>query len=397
MTAELHLKKDQDRRLRAGHCWIYSNEVDTAKTPFGAFESGDPVSVVNHQGRWLGWAYVNPNSLIAARIVSRDRKHGLDRSLFVHKFKVALSLRDRLYPHPFYRLVFGEADGLPGLVIDRYGEQLVVQINTAGMERQREAVVEALDKVLRPHAILLRNDSATRTREGLVRYVEVALGTPLPRTEVPEGGLHFEVSLTEGQKTGWFYDQAANRDRFMKYVPGKRVLDVCSYVGAWGVRAAAAGAASVTCVDSSEQALERVATNAQANGVAERLNVGQGDAFAALKQLKADGERYDVVVLDPPAFIKRKKDLKTGALAYRRLNEAALGLLEKDSVLVTASCSYHFAADSLLRVVQQAARHNDRHLQLLEQGHQGPDHPIHPAIPETAYLKAFYLRVLPSL
>jgi len=397
MIAELYLKKDQDRRLRAGHCWVYSNEVDTAKTPFRDFAAGDPVSVLNHQGRWVGWAYINPNSLITARIVSRDRRFGLDRSLFVHKLKVALSMRERLYQHPYYRLVFGESDGLPGLVVDRYGDQSVVQINTAGMERQRDAIVEALDKVLRPRAILLRNDSLARSQEGLMRYVEVATGELVSNTEVPEGGLRFYISLTDGQKTGWFYDQTGNRDRLMKYVPGKRVLDVCSYVGAWGVRAAAAGADKVICVDTSEQALEGVETNAQANGVAERVFVGQGDAFSALKQLKADGERYDVVILDPPAFIKRRKDVKAGTLAYRRLNEAALGLREKDSLLVTASCSAHMAADSLLRVVQQAARHNDRHLQLLEQGHQGPDHPIHPAIPETAYLKAFYLRVLPSL
>lgn len=397
MTAELYLKKDQDRRLRSGHCWVYSNEVDTAKSPLRNLVAGDDVALLNHQGRWMGWAYANPDSLIVARIVSRDRKYGLDRSLFVHKVKVALSLRERLYQKPYYRLVFGESDGLPGLVVDRYGEQLVVQINTAGMERQREAIVEALQKVLRPRAILLRNDSMARAQEGLPRYVEVAAGELASDIEVSEGGLRFHCSLTEGQKSGWYFDQSANRDRFMKYVPGKRVLDVCSYVGAWGVRAAMAGAEHVTCIDSSEQALERVAASAQTNGVARRVFVGQGDAFTALKQLKAEGERYDVVVLDPPAFIKRKKDVKQGTLAYRRLNEAALGLLGKDSVLVTASCSYRMSADSLLHVVQQAARHNDRHLQVLEQGYQGPDHPIHPAIPETAYLKAFYARVLPSL
>ena len=396
MTTELLLKKDQERRLRAGHCWVYSNEVDTARTPLKDLAPGEPVALVSQRGQWLGWGYANPHSLICARLVSRHREHPLDRSLLVHRLKIALGLRERLYAEPYYRLVFGEADGLPGLVVDRYGDLLVVQITTAGMERQRQAVVEALDKVLHPAAILLRNDGAARALEGLEPYVEEALGTVPDQVEVREAGLSFTVSPVEGQKTGWFFDQAANRDRLIKYVAGKRVLDVFSYVGAWGVRAAVAGAAAVSCVDSSQRALDGVLANARRNGVAERVRVQRADAFTALRDLKAEGERFDVVVLDPPAFIKRRKDLKEGTLAYRRLNEAALGLLERDGLLMTASCSFHMERDSLLRVAQQAARHGDRSLQLLEEGQQGPDHPVHPAIPETAYLKALYLRVLPT-
>jgi 23S rRNA (cytosine1962-C5)-methyltransferase len=396
VTQELILKKDEDRRLRAGHCWVYSNEIDTTKTPLKDLPPGEPVALVSHRGQWLGWGYANPHSLICARVVSRDRAHPLDRSLFVHRLNIALGLRERLYQHPCYRLVYGEADGLPGLVVDRYGDVLAVQLTTAGMERQREAIVDALQKVLKPTAILLRNDTSTREPEGLPAYVEVVAGT-LPETvEVREGNERFHVSLSEGQKTGWFFDQAANRDRLLKYVPGKRVLDVFSYVGAWGIRAAAAGAAAVTCVDSSQRALDGVLGNAALNNVADRVSVQRGDAFAALKALKLAGERFDVVVLDPPAFIKRKKDQKEGQLAYRRLNEAALGLLEREGVLVTASCSFHLSGDELLRVAQLSARANDRSLQMLEYGQQSPDHPIHPAIPETAYLKAYYLRVLPT-
>lgn len=396
-TTALRLKPDQDRRLRAGHLWIYSNEVDVAATPLKGFEVGQPVVVENAKGKFLGHAYVNPNSLICARLVSRDPQHALDRSLLVHRLKIALSLRERFYAEPYYRLTFGEADGLPGLVVDRYGEHLVVQLTTAGMERMREPLVEALDKVLSPASILLRNDSSIRELEGLDRYIEVAAGEVPERVAVVEGGCRFEVSTLEGQKTGWFFDQAANRDMLMPRVSGLRVLDVCSYVGAWGVRAAAAGAASVTCVDVSRQALEQVQANAALNGVDDRVQVHRGDAFDALRQLKADGEKFDVVVLDPPAFIKRKKDVKEGTLAYRRLNEAALGLLSRDGLLTTASCSFHMDRDNLLRTVQQAGRHADRHLQLLQVGQQSPDHPIHPAIPETAYLKAFYLRVLPAM
>ena len=393
----LRLKPNQDRRLRAGHLWIYSNEVDTGATPLKAFEAGEPVVLQNAKGRFLGHGYINPNSLICARLVSRDPNHLLDQSLIVHRLKIALALRERYYDRPYYRLVFGEADGLPGLVVDRYGDHLVAQLTTAGMEALREEILAALLKVLRPTSLLWRNDSSIRQLEGLERYIEPGYGEVPERLEVIEGDCRFQVSPSEGQKTGWFFDQAANRDLLMPRVRDARVLDVCSYVGAWGVRAAAAGAQAVTCVDASSPALEQVAANATLNGVADKVSTLRADAFDALKRLKADGHKYDIVVLDPPAFIKRKKDLKEGTLAYRRLNEAALGLLARDGLLVTASCSFHMDRDNFLRTVQQAGRHADRHLQLLQAGQQGPDHPVHPAIAETAYLKAFYLRVLPTM
>ncbi len=393
----LRLAKDSDRRLRAGHLWVFSNEVDTAATPLKDFAPGEAVAIENARGRWLGLGYVNPNSLICARVVSRDRAVTLDTPLLVHRIKVALGLRERLYAEPYYRLLFGEADGLPGLVVDRYGDCLVAQITTAGMERLREPIVAALRKVLQPAAIVLRNDSAVRELEGLGRYVETAHGDTPEWVTVKEGGCRFAVSPAEGQKTGWFYDQAANRDQFIRYVGGRRVLDVCSYVGAWSVRALASGAKQALAVDVSASALEQVAHNAALNGVGDRVGTVQGDAFQVLRDLRAQREHFDVVVLDPPAFIKRKKDLREGTLAYRRLNEAALGLLERDGVLVTASCSYHLEEARFLATVQQAARHGDRGLQLLQRGQQGPDHPVHPAIVETSYLKALYLRVLPTL
>ena len=397
MNAVLRLDKNQDRRLRAGHLWVYSNEVDNGATPLKGFATGQLVNIESAQGKWLGLGYVNPNSLICARVVTRNQGVALDSSLLVHRINVALASRERLYAAPYYRLLFGEADGVPGVVVDRYGDYLAVQITTAGMETQREALIDALVKVLKPAGIMLRNDSSVRELEGLTRYVELAYGSVPERVALDEGGCRFEVSLAQGQKTGWFYDQTANRDQFIRYVAGRRVLDVCSYVGAWSVRAARAGADRVTAIDVSVQALEQARRNAELNQVSEQIELLQGDAFQILRDLRAQRERFDVVVLDPPAFIKRKKDLKEGTLAYRRLNEAALGLLQRDGLLVTASCSFHMQGDQLLRTVQQAARHSDRCLQLLQQGQQSPDHPIHPAIPETAYLKAFYLRVLPTL
>ncbi len=394
--APLRLKKHEDRRLRAGHVWIYSNEVDTAATPLTAFEAGDAVEIQSVDGKTLGTGYVNPHSLICARLVSRDPEHVLNQSLLVHRFNVAQSLRARLFAQPYYRLAFGEADGLPGLVVDRYGDIFVVQISTAGMERLKSEIIGALQKVFRPQGILLRNDTSSRDLEGLPRYVETVAGAVPEHVPLEEHGTRFTVPVIEGQKTGWFFDQRQNRARMRAYVSGQRVLDVFSYIGAWGVQAAAAGAAAVTCVDSSEKALSLARDNAARNGVADKIAFVHDDAFDALRALRAERERFDVIIVDPPAFIKRKKDLKEGVEAYRRLNQMAMQVLAKDGILISASCSYHLPRETLVSVLLQTSRHVDRSLQLLEEGHQGPDHPVHPAIPETAYLKAFIARVLPS-
>lgn len=393
---QLRLNKNQDRRLRAGHCWIYSNEVDTKASPLKDLEPGQAVDIVNHQDKWLGSGYVNPNSLICARLVSRDREHPLTGSLLVHRLKIALALRERLYAKPYYRLVFGETDGLPGLVVDRYGDLVVVQITTAGMEQMKAEVVAAIEKVLKPAGILLRNDSSIRALEGLDQYIELASGKMPELLALEEGGLKFQVQSQDGQKTGWFFDQADNRTRMAKYIQSGRVLDVCSYVGAWGVQAAAMGAKEVVCVDTSASALEMVQANAALNGLSDKVSTRRANAFDCLRDLRSENAHFDVIILDPPAFIKRRKDMKEGTMAYMRLNQAALQLLSKDGILITSSCSHHMSQEGLLQLVQQAGRHTDRSLQLLEQGQQGMDHPIHPAIPETAYLKTFYLRVLPS-
>lgn len=394
MLPPLRLKKNEERRLRAGHLWVFSNEVDVAQTPLTAFAPGEAVQVQDAGGRSLGSAYVNPNSLICARLVSRDPAQPLDRELLLHRLRRALSLRERLFPGPFYRLVFGESDGLPGLVVDRFGELLVAQITTAGMERVREELVAALEEVVRPAAILLRNDAPARSLEGLDSYVEPALGSVSDRTEIEENGTRFAVPLLSGQKTGWFYDHRPNRARMQRYVAEARVLDVFSYIGGWGVQAAVAGASRVLCVDSSEPALEELRRNAALNGVEERVSTMRGDAFAALGELRASGERFGAVILDPPAFVKRKKDLKQGEEAYRRINRLAMELLEPEGILISASCSFHMSRDALLDAVLRASRSVRRDLQILEEGHQGADHPIHPAIRETGYLKAFFARVL---
>jgi len=392
----LMLRKDQERRLIAGHCWIYSNEVDTAATPLKDLEPGQPVAILSDHERWIGHGYVNPHSLICARLVSRERSHPLSPALWVARLHQALSLRERLYKRPFYRLVFSESDGLPGLIVDRYQDLLGVQLTTAGMERVRGEIIAALEQVLRPKAIVVRNDTAVRELEGLDQSVEVLLGEPADQVPLIEQELEFLVSPLTGQKTGWFFDQAENRSRLARFGVGERVLDVCSYVGAWGLRAAALGAREVTCVDSSHPALERLADNAARNRLDEHVRPLQGDAFDVLRGFKDEGRRFDTVILDPPAFIKRRKDEKEGTQAYSRLNRLGMELLEPGGLLVTSSCSFHMGRDAFLRTVQSAGRRAGRSLQLLEAGQQGPDHPVHPAIPETAYLKTLFLRVLPA-
>jgi 23S rRNA (cytosine1962-C5)-methyltransferase len=388
----LRLGRNEERRLRGGHLWIYSNEVDVAMTPLKSFTPGEQVIVEAHSGKTLGVAYVNPHSLICARLIGHDGQR-LDKPLLVQRFNQALALREMLFDVPFYRLIFGESDLLPGLVVDRFGDHLVVQLNTAGMDAARDAIVEALIQVLEPASILLRNDSSMRVLENLQKEVVAVLGQPPEHVELIENGVRFLAPLCDGQKTGWFYDQRPNRAWLKKYAAGKRVLDVFSYIGGFGVQAAAFGAAEVWCVDRSESALALVKKNAELNGVGERMTCVEGDAFDVLKALKDAGERFDVVIVDPPAFIKRKKDIAEGINAYRRINEAAMRLLGPDGLLLSGSCSMHLQREELVDILRGASRHLERHLQIIEEGMQGPDHPIHPAIPETRYIKAFMSRI----
>jgi 23S rRNA (cytosine1962-C5)-methyltransferase len=389
---ELRLRRGEDRRLRAGHLWVFSNEVDTAATPMSGFQPGALVRLTSDREQFLGYAYVNPHALICARILSRSPALVPDQSLLAHRLKVALSLRERLYRAPYYRLVFGESDGLPGLVLDRFGDVVVGQIATVGMEAMRADLEGAIDKLLAPRALVWKNDGGARDLEQLPRQLLSGIGKIPEELTLQEGELKFTVPLATGQKTGWFYDQTANREALRRFLPpGARVLDVCSYAGGWAISALRAGAREAICVDSSEAALACAQRNATANGHA--VGVRQGDAFDVLDEMHRAGERFDVIVLDPPAFIKRKKDLPRGQAAYRKLNQLALRLLERDALLVSCSCSFHLEAGELVQLIQSAARQTSRFLQIMAVGGQSPDHPMHPAIPETRYLKAYFCRV----
>jgi 23S rRNA (cytosine1962-C5)-methyltransferase len=388
----LRLKRGEERRLLAGHLWVFSNEIDTERTPLSAFAPGAVAELRSHRDAFLGYAYINPHALICARILSRDAAQPVGGALLAQRLIAALALRQRLGSAQHCRWVFGESDLLPGLVLDRYGDYVVGQIATAGMEALKEQIVAAVREVVSPRGLYWKNDSAARELEHLPQVSEAAFGEVPGEIEVVEAGLSFSAPLATGQKTGWFYDQSANRARLRRYVAaGARVLDVCSYAGAWAVTALKQGAAQALCVDASQLALEYAQANAGRNGTS--VGTLRADAFDALKALAAQGERYDLVVLDPPAFIKRKKDIPQGQAAYRKLNQLALAVLADEGLLVSCSCSYHLAADELLNAIQSAARNSARFVQILEAGGQSPDHPVHPAIPETRYLKAFFCRV----
>ena len=389
----LALRKNEDRRLSAGHLWIFSNEVDVAKTPLTGFAPGECARVESSQGRPLGSAYVNPAALIAGRVYCQDATRPLDAELLRARLGEALRLREALFAAPYYRLVFGEADMLPGLVVDRFGPVLAVQIGTAGMERLRGEIVDALTELLAPDGILLKNDLPGRELEGLVRGVELAAGVAPDEAEIEENGCRFVFPLAGGQKTGWFYDMRETRAMAASLSAGRAVLDVFSYAGGLGIACAKAGATRAVCLDASGVALSYAAKSAALSGVAERVELLETDAFAGLKELRAKGQRFGLVSVDPPAFVKRRKDLENGLAAYRTANRLALELVDDGGFLVACSCSQHVGRDDLRKLLAGAARDAGVRLTIVRQCHQAADHPIHPAMPETEYLKGFLCRV----
>lgn len=389
----LYLSKQADRRLKRGHLWIYSNEVDIARSPLKTLQAGAIVSVHAAGGQFLGRAMMNPQALICGRVFSRTPGAVLDRAFFERRLASALALRERCFREPFYRLVYGDSDFLPGVVIDRFRDIVVVQLATAGMDQARDALLEALQALCKPRGIVLRNNHGGRELEDLPDEIQV-LGDVPERVELVENDTRFEFSPLAGQKTGWFYDHRPNRALVQQLARGLRVLDVFSYIGGWGVEAAHAGAAEVTCIDSSQPAIDALAHNAALNNVAKIVRGVRGKAIDVLKDMTAAGQTFDMVILDPPAFIRKRKDQKAGESAYRHINELGVRLLGKEGLLVSSSCSMPLADETLTDIVRGAARAHDRQAQLFHSGGQGMDHPVHPAIPETRYLKAQFYRIL---
>lgn len=390
---DIFLKKNEDKRIRQGHLWVFSNEIDTARSPLTALNAGDLVLIKDHSGQGLGTAYINPHTLICARLLTRKPNGKLGGNFFKERISTALMLRERLFDKPYYRLIFGESDGIPGLVIDRFDGIFSLQITTAGIEKYKEPLIATLIELFNPQAIVLKNDNSQRQLEQLSEVSEVVYGTLPDEIVIEENNAKFKIAILDGQKTGWFYDHRDSRARCAKLAKNQRVLDLFSYSGAWGIPAAIAGATEVVCVDSSQTALDMAKASAHLNQVSEKMQFVRSDVFEFLKQAREQQQHFDVIILDPPALIKRKKDFKAGFEAYRRLNQLALQVLAKNGVLISASCSHHLSRDNLHEILRSQARHIDRHLVFFASGGQGGDHPIHPAVPETQYLKTYFCAV----
>lgn len=382
----IRLQKGRSGRLRRGSPWVFSNEIEmTAEAK--ALPAGSLVTLVDAGDERLGVATFNAHSLIAARVLDRDWQTAVDTGFVLDRLRRALGLRDRLFTRPFYRLVHSEADGLPGLIVDRYGDVLTLQANTAGMERLMPEVLAACDALLSPAAVVLRNDAPARGLEGLPLGQTVAKGTVEGPVALEENGITYLADLTTGQKTGWFYDQRPNRAFVAALALGRRAIDVYSYAGGFGLACAAAGATEVVLVDRAERALALAVEAAGRNGFAERVRPVQGEAFAEMTRLAAAGERFGVVVCDPPAFAKSKKDQAQAAKGYRKMARLGAALVEPGGVLLCGSCSHHMPLEMFQEEVTRGIAQAGRSGRLLHTGFAGPDHPVHPALPETAYLK----------
>jgi 23S rRNA (cytosine1962-C5)-methyltransferase len=384
----LTLKRHEERRIIAGHPWVFSNEI---REITGAPAQGDIVELRDAAGDCLGYGFYHPHSLIAFRLLSADATD-VDAAFFARRFTTALTLREKLFPgSSCYRLVHGEGDLLPGLVVDRFNDQFVIQTLAAGMDMRLDAVCDALEAMFHPTGIVERNESSLRTLEHLLPRKGVLRGVPAS-TQIETDGVKFTVDPLGGQKTGFFLDQRVNRTLVRRFSPSARVLDCFCNDGGFALHAAAGGAASVRGIDSSADAVSRAQHNAALNS-AHNVTFVQGDVFEELARLAAEDQRFEVIILDPPSFTKSKKNVTTAKKGYRDLHRAALQLLVKDGYLATASCSHHIMPETFQEIVNATARECGRRLQEIEWRGASPDHPLLPGVPETAYLKFGLFRV----
>ena len=385
---KLTLHPGRERRVLQGHRWIFSNEI---AGPFSEYEPGSWVKVYSSKGTPLGSGYINPAALIAVRLLCPPGQEP-GAEFFRQTIERAAALRERLYPDSLcYRLIFGESDGLPGLVVDRYADALVYQVTTVGMARMEKLMQELLIDLFSPTALVTRNDSFSRTYEGLEMEKGVVYGSLPARQEVDLDGIRFEVDLLGGQKTGLYLDQRENRRALRRMAQGKRVLDLFCYNGAWSLSAMAGGAAETIGVDGSEAAVARARANAVLNGAGDISSFVAADVFEYLK--KAEKASFDIVISDPPAFARTRSAVAEARKGYTDLNRRAMAALKRGGLLVTCSCSYHMTGELFRESLLAAARAAGRTLRLLESRGQAPDHPVLLAMPETQYLKCLFLEV----
>ena len=373
----IRLKPKEGRRLRAGAPWAFSNEIAMSASA-KALKPGSVVNVEGDDGHALGTGYFNPNSLIAIRLLDARPDIVPDAEFFAARLGAARALRDRVYREPFYRLVHAEGDFLPGLTIDRFGDTAVVQITTAGMEALRAPLLKALGAA----HVVLRADTPSRALEGLASYVEGEAS----RVAVQENAIRYFADLAGGQKTGWYYDQRDNRAFMASLAPGKTVLDAYCHTGGFALAAAKAGAREIVAVDSSAPALALAEESAAANAL--RCQFVKADVFEELERLGAAKESFDLVIADPPPFVKSRKDLEPGAKAYRKLARLGARVTAPGGLLLLASCSHNIPLERFASECAAGIARADRRARLIRTAGAGPDHPVHPMLPETAYLKA---------
>ena len=395
MQAVCTLKKGEGRTLKAGGMWVYDNEIAAIE---GAFENGDIVEVHDFDGFFLGVGFINTNSKITVRLLSRRKNTVIDESFMEARVRDAWEYRKQTIDTDSCRLIFGEADFLPGLVVDKFSDVLVVESLALGIDRWKLVILDAVKRVLledgiRIRGVYERSDAKVREQEGMERH-KGFIGEPFDtKVEIVENGVHYIVDVEDGQKTGFFLDQKNNRAAIRRFCKGKRVLDCFTHTGSFALNAGAAGAADVLGVDSSELAVEQARENARLNGLEERVRFSCEDVFELLPRLEAQKEQYDVVILDPPAFTKSRNSVKNAVKGYREINLRGMRLIRDGGFLVTCSCSHFMDPELFAKTIREAANGAHKRLRQVEFRTQACDHPILWAADQSYYLKFYIFQV----
>ena len=393
---KVHIRKGEARAFKSGGAWIYDNEVASVE---GAFENGDFVTVLDHDGWPLGNGFININSKLRVRMMTRNAEQMIDEAFLERRLRDAWEYRKRVIDTGCCRVVFGEADFLPGLTIDKFGDVLVVESLALGMDRRKETALRLLKEILAEDGIIVRgiyerSDAKERLKEGMER-VSGFLSEPFDtNVEIVENGVRFLVDVKNGQKTGYFLDQKLNRLAMQRICRGQRVLDCFTHTGSFALNAGYAGAAEVLGVDASETGILQAEANARLNGLEDRVKFRTADVFELLPELEAAGERYDVVILDPPAFTKSRETIKRAVKGYREINLRGMKLVKDGGYLATCSCSHFMDQELFTKTIREAAQGAHKRLRQVSFSTQAPDHPILWAAGETYYLKFYIFQVV---
>lgn len=388
----IRLRPGADKRFKHGHSWVYSNEIEMDEAT-KALPSGSIVQLIRSDKKEMGVGTFNPHTLIAYRGFSRTGSRAIDGKFIKDRLTRALTLRTALFSEPHYRLVHGDADGLPGLVIDRFGDTVVIQTATAGMDQLLDQVIKAIEKTIEPTTIIIANEGKFRNLENLETFSRVAKGSVDGPVEVKENGLTFYADPLDGQKTGWFFDQRRNREFVAGLAKDRTVLDLYSYAGGFGLAAAAQGAKNVLMIDRAENALAMARKAAETNNLIKECQFSATEVFGLLERFQEEKRRFGLVIADPPAFIKTKKDVGVGIKGYRKLARLSATAVEPQGFLLIASCSHNMHEDRFIEETSRGIGQAGRSPRLIYRAGAGPDHPVHPFMPETEYLKALVFQL----